>query len=128
MDDDFHASPVPDPQAADRSLIEDIKQLAQDGRTLLDAEIAFQTSRARIVGQGVGVTIGYVAIAAVLAVLALVGLTVGLIIALAPLLTAWGATAAVVGVLLLVAAVLVWLALSRWKRMTRVLSGKGAGR
>jgi len=65
----------------------------------------------------------YGALAAALGVLALIGLTVGLIIALTPLLTAWGASARVVGLL----AIGAWLAMraagKRWARLMQAIEG-----
>jgi hypothetical protein len=56
---------------------------------------------------------------------ALMALTVGLLIALTPLVTAWGATAIVFGGLLVVAACCALLATGRWRRMTAMLSDEG---
>jgi hypothetical protein len=55
--------------------------------------------------------------------LALIGLTVGLIIALTPLLTAWGASALVVLLLLLAAGLCVNSASKRWKRLMTAIDG-----
>ena len=110
----------------DRSLIEDVEALIEDGETYLQAELAFQKTRASYVAQGAKAIAGLGALAAGLAVLALFGLTVGLILALTPLITAWGATAVVVGALLLGAWLCVRAALGRWRRITAAASGKGA--
>ena len=64
---------------------------------------------------------------ALLVVLALMGLTVGLIMALAPLLTIWGSTAVVAGGLLIVAWLLISAAARRWNRMTAALSDEEPG-
>ena len=53
--------------------------------------------------------------------LALVGLTVGLIIALAPWLTAWGASAVVVGLLLVAALLAMRAASARWSRLMQAI-------
>ena len=83
----------------DDSLIEDVRNLVDDGRTYLEAEIQYQKSRAALVADRGRSGATYGAIALALVHLALVALVVGLVIALAPLITAWGATAVVVGVL-----------------------------
>lgn len=83
-----------------RSLLEDVEALIDDGKTYLEAELAFQKTRAAFVGDRAKSAIAFGAAALLFVSLALVGLTVGSIIALTPLLTAWGATAAVVGLLL----------------------------
>lgn len=117
------AAPVPDQgpvaQAPDgfesRSLVNDIEDLLVDARTWLDAEFTYQKSRAGFVAASLKQAIALVAVAGVLALLALIGLTVGLIIALAPMLTPLGATAVVVVVLLLVSLLLLRSAASRWR-------------
>ena len=86
-----------------RVLADDIGALAGDALNYVDAEFAFQKTRARFVGNRAVTALAFGVVAVVLALLAAIGLTVGLIIALTPLVTAWGATAIVVGLLLLVA-------------------------
>src|SRR5690606_41594657 len=71
-----------------------------DGKTYLEAELGYQKTRAAYVADRAKGVVVFGAIAALLAFLALVGLTVGLIIALSPWLTAWGASALVVALLL----------------------------
>ncbi|MWV28071.1 phage holin family protein [Aurantiacibacter rhizosphaerae] len=107
------AHPV-DPPAETRSLADDLGDLFEDARTYFDAEMSYQKSRAGFVANRLKKTIAFGAVAAYLAVLATIGLTVGLIIALTPLITAWGATALVVLVILLVAYLLVRKAASAW--------------
>ena len=51
--------------AEERSLVEDIKHLASDGRTLLEAEFAYQKSRAAVAGAGVKGIAGWAALALV---------------------------------------------------------------
>lgn len=117
------AAPVPDqgPAAAAsddderRSLVNDIEDLLVDARTWLDAELTYQKTRAGFVAASLKQAIALVAVAVLLALLALIGLTVGLILALAPLLTPLGATAVVVILLLLVSLLLVRSAASRWR-------------
>jgi hypothetical protein len=101
-----------EPGGEARSLLEDVEALIDDGKTYLEAELAFQKTRAAFVGDRTKSAVVYGAAALLLVFLALVGLTVGAIIALTPLLTAWGASAAVVGTLL-VAALLAALAARR---------------
>lgn len=113
---------VPDP--AERSLMEDLRLLAGDARTLAEAELAYQKSRASVLSGGLGKIAGLGAIAALLAILALVALVVGLVFALTPILTAWGATAVVTVGLLLLALVLALWARSSWASLTAVLTGE----
>jgi membrane protein implicated in regulation of membrane protease activity len=60
--------------------------------------------------------------ALIVAVFGLGALVVGLLMALAPLVTAWGATAIVAGGLFLIALLLVMLAKSRWTRTLAAIS------
>ena len=107
----------------DRSLLDDVEALIADGKLYLEAELAFQKSRAGYVAAGAKTIAALGALAAALVVLALIGLTVGLILALTPLITAWGATAVVVLALLLGAWLCVRSALARWRRITQLAGG-----
>ena len=117
------ATPVPDAGPAaegtdsveQRSLVGDIEELLVDARIWLDAEVAYQKTRAGFVASSLKGAIALLVVAAVLALLALIGLTVGLIITLAPHLTPLGATAVVVVVLLLVTLLMLRSAASRWR-------------
>ena len=98
---------IPDPvdeaplaEGEARSLLDDVHALIDDGKTYLEAEIEFQKTRAAFVGDRTRSAVLFGAAALLFVLLALIGLTVGAVVALAPLLTAWGATAAVVGTLL----------------------------
>ena len=120
--------PGPDPdnggEAELRSLLEDVEALVDDGKTYLEAELTYQKTRAAFVADRVKAAFVYAAIAAALSCLALIGLTVGLIIALTPLLTAWGASTLVVGLLILGAVVCTRAASRRWQHlMTAIDSG-----
>ena len=90
---------------SDDSLVEDVRALADDLRTALEAEAAFQSARAGYVaGEARGIALWF-ALAALLAVIALCALAVGVLIGLTPLIGPWLATAAVVGALLIAALV-----------------------
>jgi uncharacterized membrane protein YqjE len=117
----------PNSDAADRSLIEDVRQLAQDGKTLIEAELAYQKSRAVVAGVGVKGVVAYIALAVTLVIFALVSLTVGLLIALTPWLSAFGATAVVTLGLLGGAALCGWIGKSRWEAMVDHLTNKDDG-
>jgi uncharacterized membrane protein YqjE len=112
---------------AERSLVEDLRLLAADARTLAEAELAYQKSRAGALGGGLGKIAGLGAVAALLAILALVALVVGLVFALSPVLTAWGATAAVTVALLVLALLMALWARSSWTALTALLD-EGGGR
>ena len=48
---------------AERSLVDDVRQLVGDGRTLLEAELAYQKSRALVAGQAAKSVAGWGALA-----------------------------------------------------------------
>ena len=112
-------------EAVERSLPEDLRQLAEDARALAEAEFAYQKSRAAFAGQEAKRIAILGLLAAVLVFFALMTLTFGLVLALTPLLTAWGATALVVGGLLLAAVLCGVVAAGLWRRMTATLADKG---
>lgn len=108
---DASETPASEPE---RSLIDDVEALIDDGKTYLEAEIAYQKTRAAYMADKAKGAVIFGALAAGLAFLALIGLTVGLIISLAPILTAWGASALVVALLVIGAFVAARVAAGRW--------------
>lgn len=114
--DAFGVNPMPEPELGftpepeddpedylGHSLLEDVQALIDDGKTYAQAELNYQVTRAAYTAdRAKGVAI-FGAGAALVAFVAAIALAVGLIIALTPLITAWGATALVVGALLIVA-------------------------
>ncbi|MDA0819156.1 MAG: phage holin family protein [Proteobacteria bacterium] len=83
------------------SLIDNLTALAYDGKTLFEAEIGFQKTRLTFAANRskIAVLSGLMAIGFLH--LALIALIVGALIGLTPYLTAFGATAVVVGALLI---------------------------
>jgi Flp pilus assembly protein TadB len=106
-------------------LVDDLRQLAADGRTLLEAELAYQKSRAAVAGKAVGSIAGWGALALALVFFALMALVIGLILALTPLLGPWPAMLATVAGLLVAAALSGWLAARRWKHTAAQLADAG---
>lgn len=105
-----------------RAVQDDLRSLAREARALAEAEIAFQKSRAAYAGsEAKNIALLGVA-AAVFLFFAVMALVVGLVLALAPLLTPWGSMAVVTLGLLLVTALCVSSAARRWKRMMRIVS------
>ena len=92
---------APPPPLFDDSITGEIAALIDDGRTYAQAEIAFQKIRAKLAGRRIAVAIACIVIAIVLLHIAFLALAVGLVMALEPLVTIWGAIAIVVGALLL---------------------------
>ena len=108
--------------AGGRSLFDDFEALLTDARTYVDAELNYQKSRAGFVANRLKLTVAFGVVAAFLAGLATVSLTVGLIIALTPIITAWGATAIVVLSLLFIAYLLVRRAARAWNDLSGAIS------
>ena len=124
MDDP--SPPLLKPEAdAERSLVDDVKQLASDGRTLLEAEFAYQKSRAAVAGAGIKGITGWAALALALVFFALMALVMGLVLGLTALIGAWAAAAVAVLVLLAAAGLCALAASRRWKRMSALLSDDG---
>jgi len=123
--------PEPAPAEADvqdlRSLRDDVEALIDDGRTYLEAELIYQRTRAAYVAEETKTTVILGAVGAMFAFIALVGLTVGLIIALIPWLTAWGASAVVVGALGIAALIAIRAAGTRWNRLMQAIDPPQAG-
>jgi len=109
-----------------RSLLEDLETLIDDGKTYLEAEANYQKSRALFIADSLpGVALNG-AVAAALAFIALIGLTVGLILALAPYLTAWGSSALVVGLEFILALYFAKKAAGRWNAIMAALGKEDA--
>ena len=87
--------------------------LLEDAQLYATAELAFQKTRAKLVGKNVGIAAGAIVVAILLLNIALIALAVGFVIALAPLVTIWGAIALVVGALLAGVALLGAIAMKR---------------
>ncbi|MFM5893186.1 MAG: phage holin family protein [Novosphingobium sp.] len=107
---------------AERSLVDDVKQLASDSRTLLEAEFAYQKSRAAVAGAGIKGITGWAALALALVFFALMALVMGVLLGLTALIGAWAATGATVLGLLLAAGLSALAASQRWKRMSALLA------
>ncbi|GGZ95026.1 hypothetical protein GCM10011617_13710 [Novosphingobium arvoryzae] len=108
--------------AADRSLLDDVQQLITDGRTLLEAELAYQKSRAAVAGQGAKSVAAWGGLAVVLVCFALMALTFGLVLGLASVIGPWLATLVTVVALLIAAALCGAAAARRWKHVAGQLS------
>lgn len=120
-----------DEAAADLSgfaaLKDDVAALVEDARTYAAAEIAFQKTRAGLAGKTAARALVFLVLALVLLNLALIALAVGAVIALAPLVTIWGAIAIVVGLLLAGVAVLVLRAAADGRTLGAMFGEGGDG-
>lgn len=112
--------------AENRSLIDDVEVLIEDGKTYLEAELNFQKTRAQFAGDRAKGVALYALLGLMFAWMALIGLTIGLIFALTPSLGGWGATGVVVAIWLVIAAVALRAAASRWREL--VASFESGGR
>jgi hypothetical protein len=102
-------------------LRDDVEALIEDGKTYLEAELIYQRTRAAYIAEEAKTTVIFAALGAAFAFLALVGLTVGLIFALIPWLTAWGASAVVVGALGIGAWIAFRIANGRWAALMQAI-------
>lgn len=107
--------------AAERSLVEDIKDLASDGRTFLEAELAYQKSRAAVAGAGAKGIAGWASLALALVFFALMALVLGVLLGIAEFIGIWAATGATVLVVLSAAGLAGLAANRRWQRMRAAL-------
>jgi len=100
---------------ANRSLVEDVVHLVEDGKVYLDAELQYPKARAGVVGSGARKAAVLAALGFAFLLLALLAITVGLLLALAPVFGVWGAMAAVTLGLLLSAGLCALAARGRWR-------------
>ncbi len=110
--------------ARDFALGDGIRALLEDGQTLFEAELAFQQARVGYaLGRAKGIALLLVA-ALFLAFFFLVALVVGLLLALTPLVGAWGALG-IVGLALLLGTVgCAMAAVRRYRTARDVIMGK----
>ncbi len=109
------ADAPPPPAAHEESLIEELGALIDDAGLYATAELAFQKTRAKLIGKNAGAALLFVIVALILLHIALIAMAVGLVIALEPLVSIWGAIAIVVGLMLLGVGLLVHSAMKRGK-------------
>jgi Putative Actinobacterial Holin-X, holin superfamily III len=110
-----------DETAGTRSLIDDLRQLAQDGRTFAEAEFAYQRSRAAFAGGEARVLAGLGIGALFFLFFALMALTMGMLMGLAGEVGPWLATLIVVSVLSVLGLICALTAKSRAARLVRLL-------
>lgn len=124
MDDLTHdLAPLAD-EAERPTLAADLRQLADQARTLAQAELAFQKSRAAYAGAEIRGIAMLLAVALVLLFFAAMAMVVGTVIALGPLLGLWGAAAAVTLGLVSLAGLSALLARGRMKRMVAIVASE----
>ena len=118
--------PSPDPQGPeDMSIAALIAALTADARLLVESEAAWwKLAAAHALASAKRVAVLF-ALAAALVFFALMALVTGSVIALTPVIGAWGATALVTIVLVLAAALAARIAIARIRRTLRLLTGRG---
>ena len=108
------------------SLGDDLRALVAEARAAFDSEFAYQSARAGLAGKIIARIAGLAALALALVFFVLMALVVGLLLALAPVLSAWGALGVVVAGLLVLTALAGLGVKAGVRRLKRVL-GKGDG-
>ncbi len=126
---DFDKAPDWDGEVpASPSIADELRLLIAAAKAAASAEVAYQSTRARLMAKAAAWIAGGAVLALVLLYFVLMALVVGLLLALAPLLGHWGALGAVVGGLLLatlIAALVAWGGLRRFMALLR--DGKDRG-
>ena len=113
----------PGSDTADDSLFGSIGELIDDGQTLLEAELDYQRKRVNYgLARSKGI-VGLILLGLALLFFALMALIVGLLLALTPLLTAWGALGAVFGGIVLAAALSFLYAVLKFRKAKAVIFG-----
>lgn len=112
--------------ARHRHLEDDLRGLVDRGLAFARAEADLQKARGAYAAGRIKWIALIGGLALVLAFFSLVALTVGLVIALTPMLGALGATLAVFGGLVCVALICALIAAGQWKGMMRALSNRSA--
>ncbi len=118
---------TPEPGAGaprDPSIAQDLRQLAAEANTPVQAEFTLQKSRAAFVGAEARAIVLLLVAAAVLVFFAVMACVVGTVIALGPVIGPWGAMVAVTLTLLVIAAIGAWSARSKLKRTMTIIGGK----
>lgn len=103
-------------------MIDQLRGLYADGREMIDAEIGFQKARMSAAGRQVRTMALLGVIGLILISCALIALVVGTMIALIPILGAWGAMGATVAGSLVMAALCFWLAAGRVGKVTALFA------
>lgn len=113
-------------EARQRPLGDDVRALLESGLALAQAEVGLQQARASYAAGKVRAIAVLGLFVLLLASLAMVALTVGLVVGLMPLIGPFGATFAVFGGLVLAALACALWARSLWTRMMAALSNRSA--
>ncbi|MBS0254689.1 MAG: phage holin family protein [Proteobacteria bacterium] len=111
-------APADTPDAdGDPTLGDELRALNVEARAAISAELGYQTARARLVGKAAARIAGFGLLAIAALYFVLMALVLGAIVALAPYLGGWGATALVVVALL---GIVAGAALGAWSGVRRI--------
>ncbi|MBV1917903.1 MAG: phage holin family protein [Sphingomonadaceae bacterium] len=124
MDEATPAGAFPSGATDDVSLKDDMRLLVANARAVVEAEFAYQRARAAFAGSKAKSIAVLGIVAATFTFFAVMAAVVGAVIALGPLLTPWGAVAAVSGGLLLIVLICLMLVVFHVRQMKAVLSEK----
>lgn len=121
------SDPLPQPEPSldspGNSLFGSIGDLVDDGQTLLETELDYQRKRLNYgLARSKGI-VGLVLLGLALLFFALMALVVGLLLALTPMLTAWGALGAVFGGIVLAASLSFISAARKFRTAKTVILG-----
>ena len=105
-------------------MIAQLRGLYEDGRELVDAEIGFQKARIAAAGRQVRTMALLAVVGLILISCALIALVIGTMIALIPVLGAWGAMGATVAGALLLAGLCFWLAAGRISKLSALFASE----
>ena len=122
---DAESPPLVAEQPADpaqRSLIDDLRQMLDDGRTLVEAELAYQKSRAAVAGAGAKGIVGWALLALALVFFTLMAVVMGALLILSAWLGPIQATSITVVALLALTAAAALCARRRWQRIAQLLT------
>jgi hypothetical protein len=106
---------------ADRPLSDDLRLLIDDGRTLLEAELAYQKSRAIATGSGIATVVGWAVAGFVILLLAVIAALFGVVLELSVLFGAAGATLIVVFSMLVLATLCALIVQNKWRKVRRMI-------
>ena len=106
------------------TLVDEMRALVGEAQAMARTEIAYQTARLSLGGRLVGRVAGLGALALALVFFALMALVVGCLLALIPLLGAWGAVAVVVVALLLATFAALLGMRAGWRRLRELFKGQ----
>ena len=121
-------APTPESDEQPETLANELRGLMAEARTAFGAEVAYQSARASLAGRIIARMAGLVALALALVFFVLMALVVGTLLALGPVLSPWGALAAVLLVLVLAIGLAALGIKAGLRRLKRLFASDGSGK